>query len=138
MIDIKCRKIVGGRITGGNVLITKNPINMLAMIDTKSGEINDEKHDLFRQTLKDRILIFPNAVGSSVGAYVFYSLKINAANPRAVICSEKCDTITASGCAIADIPLVDKLETNIHDNITKNSYIVVDADHQIIRVKQFN
>jgi predicted aconitase with swiveling domain len=100
-----CRKIVGGS-GSGVALVTRQPINFLAMVDAKTGTITDPEHELFGKSLKGTVLFYPNAVGSSVGAYVFYSLAQNGAAPEAIVC-EKADITTASGCAIASIPVVD-------------------------------
>jgi hypothetical protein len=100
-----CKKIVGGSGTG-ITLVTRQPINFLAMVDARTGTITDRKHELFGKSLKGAVLVYPNAVGSSVGAYVFYSLAQNGVAPSAIVC-EKADITTASGCAIANIPVVD-------------------------------
>jgi predicted aconitase with swiveling domain len=130
MMNIFCKKIVGGKAEG-LALLSNKPLNMLSMLDTKSGEIKDKEHDLFNRTLANRILIFPNCIGSSVGAYVFYSLKINDVNPKAIICTNKCDIITASGCAISDIPLVDGTGVSFK-SLNKNTKVTVDADNQMV------
>jgi uncharacterized protein len=130
MIKINCKRIVGGKAEGLPLLSNK-PLNMLSMLDTKFGLINDKDHDLFNQTLKNRILIFPNCIGSSVGAYVFYSLKINGVSPIAIICTNKCDIITASGCAISDIPLVDGTGSSFK-SLNNNTKVIVDADKQMV------
>ena len=83
---IKCKKIVGG-ITSGKLLVSEQPINFLAMIDIKTGKITDKNHKLNSQTLKNSILIFPNAIGSSVGAYTIFSLKNNNTSPNGIICT---------------------------------------------------
>ncbi len=100
-----CKKIVGGS-GEGCALVTMQPINFLAMVDPKTGLITDPKHELHEKSLKDAVLVFPYAVGSSVGAYTIYSLREFGSAPSAVVCS-KADITTASGCAIANIPLVD-------------------------------
>lgn len=130
MIKINCKKIVGGKAEG-LALLSNKPLNMLSMLDTKFGLINDKDHDLFNQTLKNRILIFPNCIGSSVGAYVFYSLKINGVSPIAIICTNKCDIITASGCAISDIPLVDGTGSSFK-SLKNNTKVIVDADKHMV------
>ena len=132
MIYINCKKIVGGKAEG-LALISNKPLNMLSMLDTKTGHIKDKDHDLFNQTLKNRILIFPNCIGSSVGAYIFYSLKINGVNPKAIICTNKCDIITASGCAISDIPLVDGTGSSFK-SLNNKTKVTVDADNQIVKI----
>jgi predicted aconitase with swiveling domain len=105
MIISNCHRIVGG-IGEGPALVTDQPINFLAMVDAKSGLITDTKHQLYGKSIKGSVLIFPYSVGSSVGAYAIYALKENGNAPSAVICS-KADITTASGCAIAGIPVVD-------------------------------
>ena len=105
MIISNCHKIVGG--TGeGERLVTTEPINFLSMVDAKTGMVTDLRHPLHGRSLKGVILVLPYAIGSSVGAYAIYSLKDYGTAPNAVICS-KADITIASGCAIANIPVVD-------------------------------
>jgi uncharacterized protein len=105
VIISNCHKIVGG--TGeGEILVTTEPINFLSMVDAKTGMVTDLRHQLHGRSLKGVILVLPYAIGSSVGAYAIYSLKEYGTAPKAVICS-KADITIASGCAIANIPVVD-------------------------------
>ena len=103
-MEIKCKKIVGGRAKG-NLLLSKKPINFLGMVNTQSGEITNTSNGFERQNLKGKILVFPNSIGSSVGAYTIYTLKKNNVAPSGIICTNKVDITTASGCAISNIPL---------------------------------
>ncbi len=103
-LEIKCKKIVGGRAKG-KLLLSKKPINFLGMVNTQSGEITSTSNDFERQNLKGKILVFPNSIGSSVGAYTIYSLKSNNVAPDGIICTNNVDITTASGCAISNIPL---------------------------------
>lgn len=105
MIISNCKKIVGGSGEGPAV-VTLQPINFLAMVDPKTGKITDPKHELHDKSIKGAVLVFPYAIGSSVGAYAIYSLRDYGTAPSAVVCT-KADITTASGCAIANIPVVD-------------------------------
>ena len=96
--------IVQGKVKG-TVLKTTNPINFLGAVDKKTGIIHDQKCDIFEKSIKDSILVFPHGIGSSVGAYTIYSLKSYEAAPLAMIC-KKADLTVASGCALANIPMV--------------------------------
>ena len=87
----------------------------LAQERQKSGEIIDKKHDLYGKKIKDSILVFPNGIGSSVGAYTIYSIKSNNVSPLAMVC-QKVDLTVASGCALANIPLF-ILEPDEYDKI---------------------
>ncbi len=116
--------IVRGRAEGA-VLCARHPINFLGGIDKKTGRVRDEKHDLFGKFLGDKILVFPNGVGSSVGAYTIYSLMYNKAAPLAMVCLHA-DITTASGCAISNIPLV-VAERKDYESLRDGQKIVVDA-----------
>ena len=118
-----CKKIVGGS-GSGKTLVTSQPINFLAMVDARTGVVTDSKHELYGKSLKNVVLVYPNAVGSSVGAYVFYSLAQNGVAPSAIVCT-KADITTASGCAIANIPVV---ELPARTKIKPGVKATVDAD----------
>lgn len=98
------KTIVKGKAKG-IIMKSNNPINFLGVVDKKTGLIRDQSHDLFQKSVKDKILVFPHGIGSSVGAYTIYSLKSNNSAPLAMVC-QKADLTTASGCALANIPLV--------------------------------
>jgi hypothetical protein len=131
MMISNCKKIVGGS-GEGRALVTAQPINFLAMVDVRTGKITDPKHDLYGKSLKGAVLVFPYAIGSSVGAYAIYSLGEYGTAPSAVVCT-KADITTASGCAIANIPVVDLPEGA--PAINQGSVTRVEADAGRITVK---
>ena len=96
--------LVNGRVSG-TVLKSEMPINFLGTVDKKTGIISDKNHDLFERSIANSILVFPSGIGSSVGAYTIYSIKSNNSAPLAMVC-KKADLTVATGCAVADIPLI--------------------------------
>ncbi len=132
---LKCKRIVGGR-SEGKPIFSDQPINFLSMMDVETGKITDETHNLNNQTLKNSILVFPNAIGSSVGAYTIFSLKSNNTSPHGIICTNSVDITTASGCAISNIPLVyieqNKLNDYFLDHNKHIEKIVLDAENEYI------
>lgn len=119
------RRLVGGSATG-IVLSSKHPINFLGMIQKETGVVQDSSHDLYGKSLAGTILVFPHGVGSSVGAYTIYSMKSHNVAPAAMICN-RADLTVATGCAVADIPLViaDDHETT---QLVAGNHITLDAD----------
>ena len=122
--------IVQGKVKG-TVLKTTNPINFLGAVDNKTGIIQDQKYDIFEKSIKDSILVFPHGIGSSVGAYTIYSLKNYEAAPLAMIC-KKADLTVASGCALANIPMIvvskeqfDSIETGKEVEINTESTTIL-------------
>jgi len=121
--------IVKGKAKG-KIMKSNIPINFLVAVDKKTGIIRDDKHDMFQKSLKDSILVFPHGIGSSVGAYTIYSLKCNGSAPAAMIC-KKADLLVASGCAIANIPLIIAPQ-DYYDSLKDGEEITVDTDAEKI------
>ena len=114
----------------GRVLKTASPINFLGAVDKKTGVIRDEKYDIFEKSIKNTVLVFPHGIGSSVGAYTIYSLKYNQSAPIAMIC-QKADLTVASGCALANIPMI-VVSTEEFDSIRDGNSITVDTKSEKI------
>lgn len=121
--------IVKGKAKG-KILKSKIPINFLGAVDKKTGIIRDNRHDLFQKSIKNTILVFPYGVGSSVGAYTIYSLKSNNSAPYAMIC-QKADLTVASGCALANIPLVIVTQKE-YDSIKNGEEISLDTESKTL------
>lgn len=96
--------LVSGKVSG-TALKSNQSINFLGTVNKKTGIISDINHDLYEKSIKDVILVFPSGIGSSVGAYTIYSIKSNNAAPLAMVC-KKADLTVATGCALANIPLI--------------------------------
>ena len=117
--------LVSGKVEG-TVLKSKDAINFLGTVDKKTGIISDKNHDLYDKSIKDTILVFPSGVGSSVGAYTIYSIKSNGTAPLAMIC-QKADLTVATGCALANIPLV-ILSDKEFSSINNGMKLLLDTD----------
>ena len=107
---IKGRSISKGTATG-KALISKQKISFLGAVDPVTGFIVDKSLDVYGESITNRILIFPGGKGSTVGSYVIYQLKKHGKGPCAMI-NRRVDTIVAVGAIIAEIPVVDSLETD--------------------------
>lgn len=117
--------LVSGKVQG-IILKSENPINFLGTVDKKTGIVSDKNHDLYQKSMKNTILVFPSGVGSSVGAYTIYSIKSNDTAPLAMICT-KADLTVATGCALANIPLLIISEEKF-SSIVNGKEISLDTD----------
>lgn len=120
------KKILVNGKTQGVVLKSIHPINFLGTVDKKTGIISDKNHELYEKSIKDTILVFPSGVGSSVGAYTIYSIKSNNSAPLAMIC-QKADLTVATGCALANIPLV-IISDDEFESIKNGQKILLDTE----------
>ena len=124
------QKIIVKGKTKGKILKSTNPINFLGAVDKLTGIIQDNKYDIYQKSIKNSIFVFPYSVGSSVGAYTIYALKTNNAAPLAMIC-QKADLTVASGCALANIPLV-TVSQDEYDQLEDGKEITFDTENKSI------
>jgi predicted aconitase with swiveling domain len=104
---LKGRTIYAGRAMG-EALVTSQGISFFGGVDPDTGLIVERGHELEGLCVAGRVLVFPTGKGSTVGSYTLYRLKHNGLAPAAIINAE-CETITAVGCIIAEIPCVDQV-----------------------------
>ncbi len=122
------KKIIVKGKAKGVILKSKDPINFLGAVDKESGIIHDKKYDIFNKSIKNSVFVFPHGIGSSVGAYTIFSLKSNNSAPAAMIC-QKADLTVASGCALANIPMI-VVSSDEFDLIEDGKEIQIDTESE--------
>lgn len=128
--------IIKGRVVNagsaeGIALVSQKPISFLGDVDKDSGRIINRDSDIYGENLKDKILVVPLGRGSTVGAWIIYSLKKKSVAPAAIL-MEKSDLIIASGCIISDIPLIDNFEIPPHKIIKTGDKVRVFDDGSVL------
>ena len=108
MEQLKGRIIYKGKAEG-EALVTEMPISFYGGVDPTTGVVIEKGHQLNGQSLKGKILIFPQGKGSTVGSYTLYRMKKNGTAPAAMI-NKETETIVAVGAIISEIPFVDKID----------------------------
>ncbi len=100
LMSVRIRNVYG-RLTKqicSDVMILTRPLSYLADLNPEEGVLKDIGN------IKDKILIYPGGVGSTVGSYIIYGLKINNKRPIALLV-KYIDVVTLVGSILADIPL---------------------------------
>lgn len=123
------RKIYQGTATG-EALVTSMGISFFGGVDPDTGIVVEKGHELEGQSISGKVLVFPSGKGSTVGSYTLYRLKLNGVAPAAIVNAE-CETITAVGCIIAEIPCVDRVPL---DRLVNGAQVVVDGERGQIDV----
>ncbi len=122
------RSIHGG-LAEGEALVTSMAISFFGGVDPESGIVVERGHELEGQSIAGKVLVFPTGKGSTVGSYTLYRLKRNGVAPLAIVNAE-CETITAVGCIIAEIPCVDGIPV---EQIPNGAWLVVDGENGCVR-----
>lgn len=133
-MKVNCRSISRGSAEG-RVLLSHDPISFLGNVDPQTGTVVEQSHELFGQSIKDSVLVFPHGKGSTVGSYVLYQLSKNGVAPRAMINIES-EPIVAVGAIISGIPLVDKLEIDPFEILKDGDLVMVDGTNGCIEVME--
>lgn len=123
MEQLKGRIIYKGK-TQGEALVTSMPISFYGGVDPNTGIVLEKGHELQGISIKDKILVFPQGKGSTVGSYTLYRMKKNGTAPLGMI-NRETETIVAVGAIISEIPFVDKIEIS---KIKTGSKITIEND----------
>jgi predicted aconitase with swiveling domain len=122
-VKLTGRSIYPGK-AHGQALVTSQAISFFGGVDPETGVVVEHGHQLEGQSIAGKVLVFPTGKGSTVGSYTLYRLKHNGHAPLAIL-NAQCETITAVGCIIAEIPCVDQLSIQ---EIFPGSLLQIDGD----------
>ncbi len=126
-MKLKGRCIYRGHASA-EALVSPQAISFFGGIDPDTGIVVERGHALQGQCISGKVLVFPTGKGSTVGSYTLYRLKYNGLAPLAILNAE-CETITAVGCIIAEIPCVDQLPIQ---QIYSGSLLTIDGEWVLI------
>ena len=110
MEQLKGRIIYKGKAEG-KALVTEMPISFYGGVDPNTGIVIEKGHQLNGQSVKGKILVFPQGKGSTVGSYTLYRMKKNGVAPSGMV-NKECETVIAVGAIISEIPTIDKVDTS--------------------------
>ena len=129
-MQLQGRKIYQGTVKG-EALVTSMGISFFGGVDPDTGIVVEKGHQLEGQSIGGKVLVFPTGKGSTVGSYTLYRLKQNGIAPAAIV-NAQCETITAVGCIIAEIPCVDQIPI---ERLKTGDLIRLDGAQGTIEVK---
>lgn len=135
---MKGRSINGGKVKA-EAIVTNQVFGFWGGVDTNTGVVIDERHELCGQSIKDKVFIFPEGRGSTVGAAVILELVRCGAAPAAMI-NNRTEVILATGAILADkfyhvqMPVVDQLDEDPTKVIQTGDIVEVDGDSGIVTV----
>jgi predicted aconitase with swiveling domain len=123
------RGIVEG-LCRAKALVSTKPISFLGDVDPATGRIVEKRHDLYGESVMDRVLCFPHGHGSTVGSYVLYALAKKGLAPKAII-NRKADPVIVVGAVIANIPMIDQIDIS---RIRTGDMVEVNAYKGIVKI----
>jgi predicted aconitase with swiveling domain len=126
------RKVIGGKAKG-EALVCSEPICFLGGIDVNTGMVTEVGHPLQGKSIAGKVLVFPTGKGSTGGSYLIYEAVTNGVGPVAMI-NKQVEQVTAIGCIMAEIPLIDRTDSDASETIKTGDIVEVDGDTGVITV----
>ena len=113
----------------GEALVTSSPIShFMYDIENETGIIKMVNHELYGQSVKDKVLVYPSVIGATGGSSgLFYKCKITKVGPKAIIC-RTVDPIDIAGALAGGIPAVDGFEEDPLKVIRTGDWVEVVAE----------
>jgi len=132
-VVLRGRAVNPGRAEG-EAVVTKVPFSFLGELDPSTGVFSAVEHDLYGKSVRGKVLVCPTGKGSSAGPTIAWLARVAGNAPKAMICVEV-EPVIALAALTANIPTIDKLDKNPIEVIRTGDYLIVDADHGLVRVK---
>jgi predicted aconitase with swiveling domain len=143
-------KILKGRglsrgVVEAEAIITKQPFSISAAFsfplisNAKKLKVADKTHELFKQDVKDKVLIFPIPIGTTTLGFVLLETIVRKVGPKAIVCAEG-EPLMSSGAVAADIffnikfPIVDKIKFSELQKIENGTMVRVNGDEGIVEI----
>jgi len=131
MIKINIKKIVGKNVKG-KAIVSKETICFRSEYNPVTG-IVEKTHSLKGRTVKDKVLIIPSTNGSSGNSMYIRLMALEGTAPKALVCL-RIDAISALGCIVNKIPLVQIDREDIFELVEDEDYIEIDGERGIITI----
>jgi predicted aconitase with swiveling domain len=139
MKKIYGKGIVEGKAKG-EAIVSSTPFGFFGGVDPRTGIIIDKWHELYGDSIKGKVFIYPEGRGSTVGAAIILELVRSGCAPVAIV-NCNIETITAGGGIMAkafydvEIPMVDGLSKEELFAIRNGQLIDVDGTSGVITIE---
>ena len=109
MKEIKAAYFAGPSEIQGEALVSQKPISFLGHVNNETGMIIDEHSDIYGQSMKGKVLIYPFGKGSTGDTLRLFRSCYNGVGPVAII-NDTPDPIQVEGALLAEIGVLFGLE----------------------------
>jgi predicted aconitase with swiveling domain len=122
--------LIPGKVKGP-VLLSSLPLSF-SRLEAQSGVITDRRVDVFGQTIRGKILVFPSHRGSTTSPAVFLETCRQKAGPLAILVL-KSDPLLFFSALLAKelygmtIPVIEGIDKRIFNRLEPNTFLKVDG-----------
>lgn len=131
-VVIRGRKVVGGLVEG-EALVTRQTISGWGGINSMTGTVIENHHELKGVSFAGKVLVFPGAKGSSGWSGAFHTTKLTGSAPLAMLFNVT-TTKAALGAVVLRVPSMTDFESDPLDAIATGDWVRVDADLGLVQI----
>lgn len=131
-VVIRGRKVVGGLVEG-EALVTRQTISGWGGINSMTGTVIENHHELKGVSFAGKVLVFPGAKGSSGWSGAFHTTKLTGSAPLAMLFNVT-TTKAALGAVVLRVPTMTDFESDPLDAIATGDWVRVDADLGLVQI----
>jgi len=145
MKEFKGRVIIPG-LARGKALVTSQPLNFTAGLSKPLNAFNrlagvyyDRHHEIHKQDLFDRVLVFPQAIGSTFTGMVMLETIRRGRAPKALVVAQA-DTLLTAGVILAEVwlekkvPLMEISDPQLFHCLKTGQLVEVDSEQGVVRI----
>ncbi len=121
---IKAHVGIGSPVTG-TALVASDDFSARYDLDRVEGVFSRPAHKLCGESYGGRVLVLNTAKGGVATAWMLYEMKSRGMAPAALLLNAA-NPIMAQGAAMADLPFMDRFETDVTLAIKTGDKITVD------------
>ena len=125
-LKIQCKGILPGKAVGA-ALVLRKPIGFYGDINEDGYIIADENSHV-GESVSDKILIYPEAKGSSAGCMMLHLLAKRGNAPAGIVNTHHLDSNLVEGAILAGIPLLCYPERDPYSLISSGDRIEIDGE----------
>jgi uncharacterized protein len=129
-IHIQCKGILPGKARG-RALIMKDPISFQGEID-EEGTIVVRGHPHAGENVAGKVLIYPEAKGSSGGCMMLRLLAKRGKKPAAIVNTRNLDPNLVEGAILADVPMLCFPKEDLYGILSSGDLVEVDGETGVL------
>ncbi len=127
-------------------LVTRQAINFTAamckvpnMLPSKRAEVRDAHHELYKQNVAGKALVFPACIGSTHTGLVLLDLVSLERGPAALIV-QNCDSLLISGVVLSEvwfdkaIPIIEYPHKDLFDHVANGERVRIAPQTGVVEV----
>ena len=133
-IVLHCHRGIGPSVTG-TALVAKDNFSARYDLDRIKGVFSRPTHSLAGQSYVGKILVFNTAKGGVASAWMLREMVAMEKAPLALLLNDA-NPVMAQGAAFANLPFMDRFETDITRAVRTGDLLYVDPAAGIVTIER--